>query len=260
MRGAIHYYNIRYILVILENLVIFMKLTRRQEEFIKNLIDLSHEIDGPIHYSLLAERLGVSPFTAYDMLRLLEEKGAVTSEYQVAEGKSGPGRAERLFCPVKRPEQRLIEKFGTIPLDVEALKQFVLDKVRQGQIPQEIFAEEILSRVPPEGPDHIRYCLEVMMVIGMRLRHHAGQQKYSSYLADILPNEGEVSPANLCLLGGFAFGILAQDEAEDREWSNMLLEHVLHYEEIARKLSPDECRLLADELRVIFSGLTAVSK
>ncbi len=236
-----------------------MKLTRRQEEFIKNLIDLSQEIDGPIHYSMLAERLGVSPFTAYDMLRLLEEKGAVTSEYQVAEG-NGPGRAVRLFCPVKRPEQRLIERFGTISLDVEALKLFVLDKVRQGQIPQEIVAQEILSRVPPEGPEHIRYCLEVMMVIGFRLRHHAGQQKYISYLSDILPNEDAVTPANLCLLGGFAFGILAQDEAEDREWSNMLLEHVLHYEEIARKLSSDECRLLADELRVIFGGLTAVSK
>ena len=252
------YYDSRGILVILGNLVIFMKLTRRQEEFIENLIDLSQEIDGPIHYSMLAERLGVSPFTAYDMLRLLEEKGAVTSEYQVAAG-NGPGRAVRLFCPVERPEQRLIEKLGAVPLDVETLKQFVLDKVRQGQIPRELLAKEILSRIPPEGSEHIQYCLEVMIVVGFRLRHHAGQQKYISYLADILPNDDKVTPANLCLLGGFAFGILAQEEAEDREWSNMLLEHVLQYEEIVRKLSPDECRLLADDLRVIFSGLTAVS-
>ncbi|KAA3658233.1 MAG: hypothetical protein DWQ04_25725 [Chloroflexi bacterium] len=237
-----------------------MKLTRRQEQFIENLIDLSQEIDGPIHYSMLAERLGVSPFTAYDMLRLLEEKGAVISEYHVAEGKSGPGRAERLFYPVMKPEQRLINKFGSIPPNVEALKKFVLEKVRLGLIPEEKYETEILSRIPPEGPEHIRYCLEVMMVIGVRLRHHAGQQKYVSYLNDILPSEGDISPANHCLLGGFAFGILAQDETEDREWSNILLEHVLQYEEIVRKLSPDECRLLADELRKIFSGLTAVSK
>ena len=77
-----------------------MKLTRRQEEFIESLIDLNREVEGPIHYSVLAERLGVSPFTAYDMLRLLEEKGLVRSEYHLAAGKSGPGRAERLFCPV----------------------------------------------------------------------------------------------------------------------------------------------------------------
>lgn len=237
----------------------FMKLTKRQEQFIESLIELSQEIDGPIHYSTLAERLGVSPFTAYDMLRLLEEKGAVKSEYHVANGKSGPGRAERLFYPVIKPEQRLIDRFGKIPLGVEALKLFVLDKVRQGDVPQKIFAEEILSRVPPEGPEHIRYCLEVMMVIGLRLRHHAGQQKYNSYLSNILPSNDAVSPANLCLLGGFAFGILAQEETEDREWSNMLLEHVLQYEEIARKLSSDECKLLTDELRTIFAGITAVS-
>jgi DNA-binding Lrp family transcriptional regulator len=234
-----------------------MKLTRRQEQFIEKLIDLSQEVTGPIHYSLLAERLGVSPFTAYDMLRLLEEKGLVTSEYQVAEGKSGPGRAKRLFCPVMSPEA---EKFGAPPLNELALKQFMLDMVRQEQFPQKAFAEELLSRIPPNGPEHIRYCLEVMTVIGLRLRQHAGQQKFLTYLADILPNNGAVSPANLSLLGGFAFGILAQEETEDQEWSQILLEHVLHYQEIVGRLIAEDSRLLADALLAIFAPLTAVSQ
>lgn len=51
-----------------------MKITRRQEDFIRKLLDLYRESEGPIHYSELAERLGVNRFTAYDMLRLLEEK------------------------------------------------------------------------------------------------------------------------------------------------------------------------------------------
>ncbi len=76
-----------------------MKLTRRQEEFVQKMVELKQEFDGPVHYSLLAERLGVSPFTAYDMLCLLEEKGYVTSEYQLPTDKSGPGRAERVFYP-----------------------------------------------------------------------------------------------------------------------------------------------------------------
>jgi DNA-binding Lrp family transcriptional regulator len=237
-----------------------MKLTRRQEDFIKNLIVLSQELDGPIHYSMLAERLGVSPFTAYDMLRLLEEKGMVTSEYQVAEGKSGPGRAERLFYPVEKPEQRLAERFGAIPLSEEELKQFILNKVQRGEIPQKEFGEEILSRVPPDGPEHIRYCLEVMMVIRVRLRQRTGRQRFLAYLPEVLPNGGEVPPANLSLLGGFAFGILAQEETEDQEWSQMLLEHVLQYQEIVRSLTPEECRLLADDLIMIFSPLSTGSK
>jgi DNA-binding Lrp family transcriptional regulator len=234
-----------------------MKLTRRQEQFIENLIDLSHELDGPIHYSMLADRLGVSPFTAYDMLRLLEEKGLVTSEYQVAEGKSGPGRAERLFCPVEKPERRLAEKFVLDSFSKAELKQFILNKIRQGQITQKEFAQEILSLIPPDGPEHIRYCLEVMMVIALRLRRHAGRQKFLTHLSDILPAGNGVSAANLSLLGGFAFGILTQEETDDGEWSEILLEHVLKYQEIIRCLAPDERRLLADDLTMIFSPLSA---
>ena len=41
-----------------------MKLTRRQEDFIINLVELSQKMHGPIHYSVLAEHLGkhVRPF------------------------------------------------------------------------------------------------------------------------------------------------------------------------------------------------------
>jgi hypothetical protein len=136
----------------------------------------------------------------------------------------------------------------------------MLNMVRQEQFPYEAFAEELLSRIPPDGPEHIRYCLELMLIFGLRLRQHDSQQNHSIYLADILPNEGDISPANLCLLGGFTFGILAQAEAEDREWSQMLLEHVLQYQEIVRHLTADECRLLADGLIEIFPVVTAVTQ
>src|SRR5258706_2294354 len=79
-----------------------MELTRRQTTFMERLVDLYHEAHGPIPYSTLALRLGVSRFTAYDMLRLLEEKGLVTSAYQLTAGKSGPGRSEVLYEPTER--------------------------------------------------------------------------------------------------------------------------------------------------------------
>lgn len=101
-----------------------MKLTRRQEEFVKKLLELKQEFDGPIHYSLLAERLGVSPFTAYDMLCLLEAKGYVTSAYQLPPDKCGPGRAERVFYPGEmayvHAQRRLAETAG-VGLEDETL-------------------------------------------------------------------------------------------------------------------------------------------
>ena len=223
------------------------------------MIDLSQELDGPIHYSVLAERLGVRPFTAYDMLRLLEEKGLVSSRYQVAKGKSGPGRAERLFFPLRQHNQELADRFGAISSSEGEWKQFILDRIRQGKAPEKEFADELLARIHPDGPEYIRYCLEVMMVLALRLRRHAGQREFITYLSDILPHDGEVSPAHLCLLGGFAFGFFAKED-RDREWSHALLKHVLQYQEIVRRLTPQECRHLADDLIAIFSPQPAGPK
>ena len=55
-----------------------MELTFRQKTFLSKLLDLYHEMREPVHYSLVAERLGLSSSTAYDMLRLLEQKGMVS--------------------------------------------------------------------------------------------------------------------------------------------------------------------------------------
>ncbi|MCA9950404.1 MAG: hypothetical protein KDE48_12215 [Anaerolineales bacterium] len=235
-----------------------MKLTRRQTEFIENLIEMTQELRGPIHYSMLADRLGVSPFTAYDMLRVLEEKGMVTSEYHLPEGKSGPGRAERLFCPVKPNEaqmQRLLKAYGTQVLDKQNLQQFVLKKLQNGDAPNQEVAEELLARIPPDGPENIRYCVEVMTVIAMRLRKRAGQKLMLSYLPKILQIDGVVSHANLCLLGGFCFGLLVQDETNDDEWSKILFEHVQQYHIQVLSMNQDECTYLANDLLTVFASL-----
>jgi len=57
-----------------------MKLTRRQQEYFTNQMDLSHEIDGLSYSSFLPERLGDELFTAYGMLCLLKEKELVCIE------------------------------------------------------------------------------------------------------------------------------------------------------------------------------------
>lgn len=236
-----------------------MKLTRRQEEFITNLIDLSTEVNGPIHYSILAERLGVSPFTAYDMLCVLEEKGMVTSEYHLAEGKSGPGRAERLFCPamsIAEQTQDIYKYNGLANLDKAELKKFMMEKIRRGDFPREDVARELLARIPPDESPEIRYCLEVTTVIALRLRARAGQQILLSYLPRILPADEADLQANLTLLCGFAFGLLVQEENTDHEWSRMLLEHVQEVQKIIIHMTTEEHKQLADKLVSVFSPLT----
>lgn len=232
-----------------------MKITRRQEDFISNMIELSQKFDCPIHYSVLAEHLGVSPFTAYDMLRLLEEKGLVTSEYQLASDKSGPGRAERVFYPTKMAldrRQRLSEEAGG------AIKLFILERMRKGELNDQGLIEEMLARIPPVGQGQIRYCVEVMTIVALRLRGSSGRRTFQEYLPEILSGSSSDCRANLSLLGGFAFGILSTESSSDQEWISQLFEHVGEYLDIVSKMSPGECRKLGEYLEVVFTPLTKI--
>lgn len=57
-----------------------VKLPPRQREFLSRLLDLYREAEAPVRYASVARALEVSPVTAYEMLRLLEDKGLVRSE------------------------------------------------------------------------------------------------------------------------------------------------------------------------------------
>ena len=77
-----------------------MTLTHRQRTFLHRLLDVypDHR-DEPVHYSTVAQALGVSNTTAYEMMKLLEKKGYVSSEYRLPDRHRGPGRSQVLFRP-----------------------------------------------------------------------------------------------------------------------------------------------------------------
>jgi len=240
-----------------------MKLTRRQGEFVKNLHELNREMDGPIHYSILAERLGVSPFTAYDMLCLLEEKGLATSEYQLANDKSGPGRAERVFYPTIKAhadKQQFLREAGLKEIDEESISHFFMERLRSGNHPEIELAEELLARIPPEDQNgDLRYCMEVMAVIALRLRQSTGQDVFLQFWPEIIPEDEIVKRTNLSLIAGFAFGILARECSSDPEWVDQLFEHVNRFLDIVARMSQEECGQLGIYLAQFISPLARES-
>ena len=231
-------------------------LTRRQEEIIRKMLDLYHELQGPIHYSTLADRLGVSPFTAYDMLRLLEEKGFVSSEYQLAPDKTGPGRAVRVFQPTQLAQklfQSLAEETGGA--DWEEVKQHILDKTRKGEIQEPELVQEMLARISSEGKSQVQYCVEVMTIVALRIRNIKGRILLKKFFPELLPDTKPARRTNLCLLGGFALGMLAIEDSSDREWEQQLLEHVQVYMDIVTKMDIRRCQLLGEKLTRVFATL-----
>jgi DNA-binding PadR family transcriptional regulator len=233
-----------------------MELTRRQEDFFNKLLDMYRELKGPIHYSALAEHLNVSPFTAYDMLRLLEEKGFVTSEYRLAPDKSGPGRTERVFLPTQQAHEvsnRLAAETGGA--DWETFKQHVLEKIRTGEMEDKELSQEMLKRIPSEENQQLQYCVEVMTIVALRLRSAEGRRVLLEYLPEILPFDGFAHRANLSLLGGFSLGVLANEGVDDREWGQQLFEHVQQYLDNVMSMNDEDCRSLGEHLVKVFAPL-----
>jgi len=236
-----------------------MRLTRRQEEFVHNLLDLYRELQEPIHYSALAERVGVSRFTAYDMLRLLEEKGLVKASYHLAEAKSGPGRAEVVYEPTARARVMMAELTGEVEAeDWERVKERVLERLQKGEIRERELAAEMLARVPPDEPEVVRYCVEVITVIALRLRRGPRFQTLLDYLPLILPDRDLPCRPRLGLLGGFALGMLVDETQEalaHSEWEQELMEHVIRYQSLVQDMQPHLCRRLSSYLQEAFTPL-----
>ncbi len=231
-----------------------MKLTRRQETFINRFLDLYRELNGPIHYSLLAERVGVSPFTAYDMLRLLEEKGYVTSEYRIDSEKPSVGRSAVVFIPTEVASRRIEELTNGADLgDWDSTKSRILARIRTSEFQDRILAEEMLARVPPDAPETLRYCFEVMMVLILRLGRGTGRHILVERLPQFLKPKGTISRSGLLLLGGFVLGLLANENAIDLDWDQSIIKQVERYQALVMEMEPRLYRSLGDGIKDMFA-------
>ena len=238
-----------------------MKLTRRQELFVHNLLDLYRESNGPIHYSTLAERVGVSPFTAYDMLRLLEEKGFVVSEYRIDTEKPITGRSEVFFSPTDLARQRLNElSSGAEFEDWEEVKFQILTRIRVGEFKDRDLAEELLARIPPNAPDALRFCYEVLTIIALRLVRGRSRHILSKRLPQLLAMKGMITRSNLLVLGGFMLGLLAEENPGDFEADQPILRLVERYQILVMNMEPRLCHRLGEDLREMFTLLLKSQK
>ena len=76
-----------------------MHITRRRMEFLTEIKKLYEATRLPVHYERIAQLLGVSKWSSYEMLKKLEKQGLLSSQYQVNQGEKYPGRAMVLFAP-----------------------------------------------------------------------------------------------------------------------------------------------------------------
>ena len=231
-----------------------MKITRRQKDVIRKMISLYHQIDGqPIHYTKLAEFIGVSRFTAYDMLKVLEEKGLVQSRYRTNE--QGHGRSEVVFEPTPFAHQLVAEVATDIAADNwEKVKTAPEQQALKAQ--NEQIGQEVLGRIlPTDESPNVRQCAELHAVLFVRLRDTLYFDRIKNQLPRLLPQNKPVHRSHLTLLNGMALGLLASaHEIHDNTWWDELLEQTEQYHALISAMDTADCQRLAEIIPLLLTS------
>ena len=214
-----------------------MELTFRQKVFLSKLLDFYRETQEPLHYSVVAERLGLNNSTAYDMLRLLEQKGMVSSEYTTPKTTPGPGRSSILFFPTAEA----IDLFSRLAGESqeqeewEDVKAHILLSLRQGKASgYQGLLRELLVRIP-EARSPLARCGEVITALLLSLReakHTFGERSPVSMLL-----EASVSKLGMSILAGLVLGLSLADQRVQRLLGNFQ-KYTEKYEASLQELSP----------------------
>jgi len=214
-----------------------MGLTGRQRQFLSSFLDFYREAQQSLHYSAVAERLGVSPMAAYDMLRLLEDRGLIFSEYVLPEG--GPGRSTIVFRPTEKAALVMAQLAGEDwdREEWETVKQRILQALREGKgTDYQDLLEEILLRIP-EWKTPMLYATEMITAILLYLHQLREKAQASSLLEDLralgLPGE-----LGLNALAGLAVGLSFVERA-NRRISSLLLAYSSKYQDYLTRLSTE---------------------
>jgi len=231
------------------------KLTRRQQEFLGKILDLHQEMDGPIHYVALAERLGVGNVTAYEMLRLLEERGLVEAEYHLPDGDRGPGRSSVLFSPTPKAERALqILNGGSASAsasdkDWDGIKKQIVLQLKEGQAAgYETFLNELLSRLPDQ-PSPLVFLTEMNTAIILAL--HSLQERAETL--DPLKKLNRIGlPGEIDLSAVPGIGLsLSLVEQINQKISSGLSAQAGRYQAVLAQLSDEKRFLLSEFTRQI---------
>lgn len=211
-----------------------MKLTGRQQQFLNKFLNLYREAQQPLHYSVVAQQLGVTPVTAYEMLRLLEERGLVTSKY-ASQAPGSPGRSSIVFFPTAKAAELLahLPRDDSDQQEWEEATKRILQTLRQGHY-QDLL-EELLLRIP-ERKAPILYVTEMIAAMLLHLRQLSETAR--SNLGEDMHALGLPGEIGFQALVGLVVG-LNHVEWANRRITSLLLTYISRYQECLVRLTAE---------------------
>jgi hypothetical protein len=227
------------------------KLTYRQQQFLSQFLDLYREMRHSLHYGAIAERLGVSKVTAYEMLRLLEERSLVAAEYQSDPQQRGPGRPTVLFYPTQEADHMVEGLAGnTANLeDWQLVKEEILRKLRAGQAAGfEDLLADLLARIP-ERRSPLIFVTELVTTVILSLAAIQDSPEVHSILTQ-LRRIGLPEGIGLSVFSGISMFLSALERA-NRHTTSVLLSQIHYFEEALAQLNEESRRQLGEYTREV---------
>ena len=227
------------------------KLTRRQHEFLSQFLDMYQEIDTPIHYVDLAKYLDIGKVTAYEMLRLLEKRGLVKSEFHLPAGDRGPGRSTVLFHPTPKAVLLVNQLSGGTAdtEDWESAKSRILLQLHEGKVEgYESLLNDLIARTSKRRSPLI-FMTEMITATILAV---ASVQKEAEEkgLIDRLRRIGLPGEIGLNALAGIS-SALSLVENVNLSISTFLLNQSVKYQEMLAQLSDEKREQLSDFAREV---------
>ncbi len=141
-------------------------LTRRQAETLQKLLKLYGESPAGVHYTVLAKDLGISKWSAYEMLRGLEERGLTERRYDSASKSTRGGRPRVLFAPTPYGTTALADLLAQQGGEVEwsAISASLLREI--GDMTPEEVAERLSDLHDPSALSRCAHLVTSLIVVG----------------------------------------------------------------------------------------------
>jgi hypothetical protein len=153
-----------------------MGMTRRRRQFLRATVDLFDRTGRAVHYAAVARGMGVSKWTAYDMLKALENEGHLAGEYR-APAHAGGGRSIILFTPTPQG-RRAVAGGDDESREWLTLRTALLARLESSAQDGARLIDDLLQELPQVGRPLAR-AAECVAVLALAVRQ-AGQDRLAA--------------------------------------------------------------------------------
>ncbi|MEA1959928.1 MAG: hypothetical protein U9N81_01330 [Bacillota bacterium] len=229
-----------------------MAITKRRLDFLRIIKQLYESTGLPVHYARVGEVLGVSKWSAYEMLKNLEREGFLDRQYEVNQVEKNPGRAMVMFLPTNKLNQVLSGKeldLKTTSREWHQEKERLIslfDESKKGGI--KTLFEQLLAELPSlENP--LVSCAYVITLVVSQLNTLS---ESSIRLLKNMAAEARKGPIGLAMFVGTAIGSLSKSAAPVSPIAQ-LADFLSVFQKNLTALTQSEQALLLDFLETMLS-------